>query len=169
VTPPLEEPVLNKARRFPIIKVTEGVMTVAANHKPDARQTGRFSLVLPASYLIYNDWCECELLNVSSGGASVRARQVFLRGDKVRLRIAFEGEEAFIDARVAYSSGMKAGLSFVQHDRDAIEAFLSLVDDVLVHKARVEVKDYFARYRELKLPLRSPFEDRPALPAAISS
>ncbi len=143
---------------LPIITVTEGFMLTAATHTPagiNARRAFRFSVGLDAGYMIYNEWCACEIIDISSRGAALKTRQVFLPGDTLKLRLSFENRTVLVDARVAYQSGQKAGIAFSERDLDGIEAFLSLVDDVLVYKARIEVKEYFARYGEMKLPSRS--------------
>jgi hypothetical protein len=122
----------------------------------DARRAFRFSVGLAAGYNIYNDWYECEIIDVSSRGAALKTRQVFMRGDTLRLRIAFEKRSALIDAQVAWQSGCQAGIVFSELDRDCVESFLTLLDDILVHKARVEVKDFFKKRSEMSLPARSP-------------
>ncbi len=119
------------------------------------RRVFRFSVGLSAGYMIYNDWFDCEILDVCSGGAAIKTKQVFLPDDFVRLKVAFDGRTACIDARVAYSTGPKSGLAFEQEDRDGIEEFLTLVDDVLVHKARMEMREHIALHGALKFPVRA--------------
>ena len=122
--------------------------------KRDDRRAFRFSAGLAAAYRMYDNWYDCEMLDVSSGGAAIETKQALLRNDAVRLKVTCDGRTAFLDARVAYSVGTRTGLVFEQRDRDGIEGFLTIVDDILEEKARIEVREHIKRHGVLKFPVR---------------
>ena len=118
-------------------------MTSAADQRTarrDDRRAFRFSAGLTAAYMLYDEWNDCEIIDLSSGGAAVETRQALMRNDALRLKVAHDGITAFLDARVAYSTGRRTGLVFDQSDRDG--------------RARFEVRERIKRHGMLRFPVR---------------
>ena len=111
------------------------------------RRACRFSITLPASYLIYNNWYECEIVDACTQGVAIKTKQFFMVDDTLKLRITFEDRAAVIETKVTYHNGPKTGIVFSNYDGKKVVAFLDILDAALNHQIKHQARDYFRNMR----------------------
>ncbi|MBN1646812.1 MAG: hypothetical protein JW874_02150 [Spirochaetales bacterium] len=118
-------------------------MVTMTNKNKTQKESGRdlsCAINLSASYY-YKDWQSCVIIDVSSIGATIRTRQILMKGDTITLRIVHGDWTASVNMTVTYQSGPKIWLSFMEYNTDERAFFLELVNKVLYEKVRDRVKN----------------------------
>ncbi len=125
-------------------------MIVAVRQQQTGKNGGkqcRFSVDLTASYMIYNNWYECEIIDASGYGAAIKTRQFFVKNDTLKLRIMFDDRTAVIDALVTHHSGMTTGILFSDRDAGRMASFLDILDAALEYKIKYQAREFFRKIR----------------------
>jgi hypothetical protein len=108
-------------------------------------KAGRTAVNLSASYMMYNDWCDCEIIDVCGWGAAFKSKQVFMKNDLLSLRIGFEERSAVISTTVTFHAGMKTGIVFTEQNESALSEFLGIVDAVLARNSHHQAREFFRK------------------------
>lgn len=117
-------------------------MVVMSSRTVGQRGSGegfRYAVNLAASYY-HIDWQNCEILDVSGLGATIRTRQILLGRDKVVLQLRHGNQSASVKTQVLHQAGMKAHLVFESVGSEDKGRFLDLLNRALYERSKEKRK-----------------------------